>query len=43
MIANQDAKLIMNKDPNLQSPRGQALRTLLYLFGEDDSVRTYRG
>lgn len=41
-IANQDAKLVLNKDPNLQSPRGQALRILLYLFEQDDSVRTYK-
>lgn len=41
-IANQDAKLILNKDPNLQSRRGQALRTLLYLFEKDDSVKTYK-
>ncbi len=42
VIANQDAKLVLNKDPNLQSPRGQALRVLLYLFEKDDSVRTYK-
>ncbi len=42
VIANQDAKLILNKDPNLQSPRGQALRVLLYLFEKDDGVRTYK-
>lgn len=42
-IANQDAKLILNKDPNLQSARGKALRNLLYLFGKDDSIRNYRG
>ncbi len=41
-IANQDAKLILNKDPNLQSPRGQALRVLLYLFEQDDGVKTYK-
>ncbi len=41
-IANQDAKLILERDPNLQSPRGQALRTLLYLFEKDDTIRTYR-
>ncbi len=41
-IANQDAKLILNKDPNLQSPRGQSMRTLLYLFEKDESVRTYK-
>ena len=43
VIANQDAKLILNKDPNLQSERGQALRTLLYLFEKDDSIKNYRG
>lgn len=42
-IANQDAKLILNKDPNLQSQRGKALRNLLYLFEKDDSIRNYRG
>lgn len=42
-IANQDAKLILEKDPNLETPRGQALRTLLYLFEKDDTVRNYRG
>ena len=42
-IANQDAKLILEKDPNLETPRGQALRTLLYLFEKDDSVRNYKG
>ncbi len=41
--ANQDAKLILNKDPNLQSDRGKALRNLLYLFEKDDSIRNYRG
>ena len=42
-VANQDAKLILNKDPNLQSKRGKALRNLLYLFEKDDSIRNYRG
>ena len=40
--ANKDAKMIMEADPKLSSPRGEALRTLLYLFGQDDAVRTYR-
>lgn len=40
-IANQDAKMMMELDPNLQTPRGQALRTLLYLFERDDAVKTY--
>lgn len=39
--ANQDAKMILELDPDLQTPRGQALRTLLYLFERDDAVRTY--
>ena len=42
-IANQDAKLILNKDKNLQTQRGKALRNLLYLFEKDDSIRNYRG
>lgn len=42
-IANQDAKLILELDPKLETPRGQALRTLLYLFEKDDSIRNYRG
>lgn len=41
--ANRDAQLILELDPKLESPRGQALRTLLYLFEKDDTVRNYRG
>ncbi len=40
-IANQDAKMMLELDPNLQTPRGQALRILLYLFERDDAVKTY--
>jgi ATP-dependent DNA helicase RecG len=40
--AHQDASLILNVDPHLQSPRGQALRLLLYLFEQDDALRTYQ-
>lgn len=36
--ARDDVKLILDKDPELQTDRGQALRTLLYLFEEDASV-----
>ncbi|WP_417840270.1 ATP-dependent DNA helicase RecG [Terasakiella sp.] len=36
--ARDDVKLILEKDPELQTERGQALRTLLYLFEEDASV-----
>jgi len=40
--ARDDAVLILEKDPNLVSPRGQALRTLLYLFECDEAVRLFR-
>lgn len=41
LTANKDARMIVAADPNLTSPRGQALRTLLYLFERDDAVKTY--
>jgi ATP-dependent DNA helicase RecG len=37
--ARDDAALILARDPKLASPRGQALRHLLYLFEKDDAVR----
>jgi ATP-dependent DNA helicase RecG len=37
--ARDDAALILARDPKLQSPRGQALRQLLYLFGRDEAAR----
>jgi ATP-dependent DNA helicase RecG len=40
--ARDDAKLILARDPDLETPRGQALRTLLYLFEQDDAIRTLR-
>ncbi|TAL04560.1 MAG: ATP-dependent DNA helicase RecG [Rhodospirillaceae bacterium] len=40
--ARDDARLIVNRDPDLATPRGQALRTLLYLFEQDDAIRTLR-
>ena len=40
--ARDDAKLIIARDPELETERGQALRTLLYLFEQDDAVRTLR-
>ena len=39
--AYKDAALILNSDANLQTPRGQNLRTLLYLFEQDEAIRTY--
>lgn len=40
--ARDDARLILARDPALQSPRGQALRVLLYLFERDAAVRLLR-
>lgn len=40
--ARDDARLILTRDPELKSERGQALRVLLYLFGKDESVRLLR-
>jgi ATP-dependent DNA helicase RecG len=37
-IADDDARLVLKKDPLLDSERGQALRTLLYLFRRDEAV-----
>ena len=41
-MARDDAELILNRDPDLQSERGKALRTLLYLFARDAAVRNLR-
>lgn len=41
-MARDDVMLILEKDPELQSPRGQALRTLLYLFEKDATVSYLR-
>ncbi|MFC5586070.1 ATP-dependent DNA helicase RecG [Nitratireductor kimnyeongensis] len=40
--ARDDARLILSRDPELQSPRGEALRLLLYLFGRDEAIRLLR-
>jgi len=40
--ARDDAKLILDRDPDLAGPRGKALRTLLYLFERDAVVKTLR-
>ncbi len=36
--ARQDALALLSKDPLLKSQRGQALRTLLYLFSRDSAI-----
>ena len=38
-MARDDAKLVLLKDAQLQSPRGKALRALLYLFERDAAIR----
>jgi ATP-dependent DNA helicase RecG len=40
--ARDDARLIVEKDPELTSARGEALRALLYLFERDEAVRYLR-
>ena len=40
--ARDDARLVLDRDPQLAGPRGQALRTLLYLFERDSAVRYLR-
>ncbi len=42
LIAHKDTQLIINKDKFLQASRGQALRTLLYLFGKDENIQNYQ-
>ena len=41
-IARDDARLLLATDPELKSPRGEAVRLLLYLFGRDEAVRLLR-
>ena len=40
--ARDDARLITDRDPDLKSERGRALRVLLYLFERDAAVRYLR-
>jgi ATP-dependent DNA helicase RecG len=37
--ARDDAALVLSRDPRLTSPRGEALRALLYLFARDEAIR----
>ncbi|TXN58298.1 ATP-dependent DNA helicase RecG, partial [Methylobacterium sp. WL18] len=39
VAARDDARMIVERDPGLKSPRGQALRVLLYLFERDAAIR----
>ena len=40
--ARDDAQLILSRDPTLSTPRGEALRHLLYLFERDEAIRLIR-
>ena len=37
--ARNDARMIVETDPHLAGPRGEALRDLLYLFGRNEAIR----
>ncbi|PCK85672.1 ATP-dependent DNA helicase RecG [Rhizobium sophoriradicis] len=41
-IARKDAAYLIERDPELTSERGQAIRTLLYLFRRDEAIRFLR-
>jgi ATP-dependent DNA helicase RecG len=40
--ARDDAALVLARDPTLASPRGQALRHLLYIFEREEAIRLLR-
>ena len=37
--ARDDAQLVLARDAKLQTPRGEALRLLLYLFERGEAIR----
>jgi ATP-dependent DNA helicase RecG len=41
-VAHDDARLVLERDPELTAPRGEALRVLLYLFRRDEAVQFLR-
>ena len=41
-MARDGARLVMEKNPELEDANGEALRILLYLFGQDQAVRLLR-
>jgi len=41
-VAHDDARLVLTRDPMLESSRGEALRTLLYLFQRDETIQYLR-
>ncbi|MEM9062716.1 MAG: ATP-dependent DNA helicase RecG [Pseudomonadota bacterium] len=38
-LARDEARMVLHEDPDLEGPRAEALRVLLYLMERDDSVR----
>ena len=42
LAARDDVKLILSKDPELESERGKALKTLLYLMEQDQAIANLR-
>ncbi|MGA8921457.1 MAG: hypothetical protein WB540_22210, partial [Pseudolabrys sp.] len=40
--AREDAALILTRDSTLSTPRGAALRQMLYLFGKDEAIKLIR-
>ncbi|MBC7311073.1 MAG: ATP-dependent DNA helicase RecG, partial [Rhizobium sp.] len=41
-IARKDASYLLDRDPDLMTPRGEAVRTLLYLHRRDEAIRFLR-
>jgi ATP-dependent DNA helicase RecG len=41
-VARDDARALLQRDPELRSERGEAARTLLYMFDRDEAVRYLR-
>jgi ATP-dependent DNA helicase RecG len=42
LAAKDDATMIVERDPELKSARGEALKVLLYLFSRDDAIKLLR-
>lgn len=40
--ARDDAKLIISKDPRLETERGKSLKNLLYLFEMDQAIKYFK-
>ena len=38
-MAQKDARKLLSDDPKLETPRGQAARTLLWLMEQDKAIR----